>query len=389
MNLIVRLFESYDQLPETYAPLLTEAARSGLFSEREWLEFLMSQLYAEHNRLCLFAVEAADSGKPLLLAPMRCTRADAAVSGALTVASIGHMENYATAALIFAPESGLDRQGVLKQLFESMRGLPRPGSLPRVDVVRLWPFEVGSSLGWDVRTALQAAGFVVQPYANSFNQYEATAGVSYQEYFARRSANQRYSIRRRRRNLEKLGEVEFAMYTGGESPEELSRAMDEYVLVAVRSWKAPDTTVSSQILDFMTLAARKHCLRLGILRLNGRAIAAQFWVLTGGVAGAIRPNYDERFKAEAPGVVLSNLCVEYLLDNDRAEALDFGYGSDSYKEKWMKESRYYCGFIAFNRSSPLGVWYSALHIGGQAVKRALRRIARPLAGPGRRGPSGE
>ena len=67
------------------------------------------------------------------------------------------------------------------------------------------------------------------------------------------------------------------MYTGGESPEELSRAMDEYVLVAVRSWKAPDTTVSSQIPRLYGPTPEAHCLRLGI-QPQWRAIAAQFWV---------------------------------------------------------------------------------------------------------------
>ena len=140
MNLIVRLFESYDQLPETSprAPLLTEAARSGLFSEREWLR--------------IPDVAAVRRAQPAVPVRGRSSRQRAAAPGAdalypgltprsagRTVASIGHMENYAGGA-DFAPESGLDRQGVLKQLFESMRGCPGRACSPLVDVVRLWPF---------------------------------------------------------------------------------------------------------------------------------------------------------------------------------------------------------------------------------------------------------
>ncbi|MEM8662237.1 MAG: GNAT family N-acetyltransferase, partial [Pseudomonadota bacterium] len=167
--------------------------------------------------------------------------------------------------------------------------------------------------------------------------------------------------------------------TGREDQQALQRAIDDYVLVAVRSWKVPNSTVSSDILDEITLAAETRCLRLGILKLNGRAIAAQFWVFSAGVASAVRLNFDEQYRKSAPGVVLSNLCIEYLLDVDHAIELDFGYGGDAYKEKWMKQSRYYCGFMAFNTSTPKGLAYGAAHILGQAAKRLVRKIL--LRGP--------
>lgn len=372
MGMQVRQFDSYQQLPEAYAPLLAEARLQGLFTDAQWLELLMAHFYDKGHVMRVYTVEEAATGEPLMLLPARYTRADAAVPRALTIAAVGHMENYATIAMVFAPSAVADRRAILAALFQWLRQKKAPPLTPRADAIRLWPFEVGSPLGVDVREALRGVGFLVQPYTNSYNQYELTAGVSFEEYFSRRSSNQRYSSRRRRRNLEKLGELEFVMVTGTESREELRRAIDDYVLVAVRSWKAPNSTVSADILDFIWLAASKGCLRLGVLRLDGRAIAAQFWTFTAGVASAIRPNFDERFKRESPGVVLSNFCIEYLLDTDHADALDFGYGGDEYKEKWMKGSRYYCGFMAFNPATPLGLSYGLTHILGQSFKRALK-----------------
>jgi hypothetical protein len=368
----VQQFAGYDALPPSYEPLMEEAARLGLFFQRVWYEYLMAQFYSEGNLMQLYAVEDVRSGAPVMLLPVRYTRSDAAVNRSHAIASISHLENYASGSPIFAADLGVQRREVLTTLFEWMRK-SRPDIQPRrAEVIRLWPFEVGSDLGLDVRQSLREAGFIVQGYTNSVNQYENTSGLDYEAYFAARSSNQRYNSRRRRRNLEKNGALEFVMYTGDEDPALLRRATDEYILVSVRSWKSPGSTVSSDVIDLIALAASQRCLRLGILYLNEVAIAAQFWIFTGGVASALRVHYDEAYKQYAPGVVLSSFCIEHLLDRDHAGSLDFGYGGDEYKEKWMKSSRFYCGFMAFNPASARGLYYASVHIAGQFVKRVLK-----------------
>jgi hypothetical protein len=224
-------------------------------------------------------------------------------------------------------------------------------------------------LSESVHRALRATGFLVQTYASSFNRFEDTTGLSYEEYFARRSANLRYSVRRRQRALEKAGGLELALIT---DPAGLGEAAGEYAAVSHASWKKPSTMLAMQTLRFMDLSARRGCLRLGILRLAGVPVAAQFWIVSGGAARCIRLAYREDHRKLAVGVVLTNFMIAHVLERDRVREIDFGVGRDEYKSGWMRDAREYCGFIAFNPSTPLGLLFAFGHIQGRRVKRLVK-----------------
>lgn len=378
MTYHVHCYHGYDALPERYRELLHHTEQRGLFQCREWFEFLLSAYYDDETGPLLYCVEDSATQRPLLLTPWRATREDAAVLGANALTSIGHMENFAECALAFDPAAAGNEATILRALFEQLRATPGAG---RPDVLRLWPFAVGGDAGEWVREALQGAGYVVQRYANSYNWYEDTAGIGYGDYLQRRSSNQRYNSRRKRRSLEQAGVLEFEMITGAKDPEQFARAYRDYILVSVESWKSPGTTVSANLLRMQKLAAATGSLRLGVLRLDGEAIAAQFWVVGGGVANMMRNSYREQWARLSPGVVLTDLIIEYLLDVDRVGCLDFGYGGDEYKEKWLSQSRHYCGFMAFEPATRRGLLFGFKHIWGQAVKRAVLWLAGPFLGP--------
>jgi hypothetical protein len=322
--------------------------------------------------MALYAVEESGSEKLLMFVPMRYTLVDAAARGADTVASLGHMENYAPACFLVAPGFQDRRRELMHALFAHLRNARGESEPARADVVRLWPFEIGSALGQDVHAALKSAGFLIQHYANSHNTYEDCAGLSFEQYMAKRSANHRYNSRRRQRNLEKEGELEFVMVADDSDRQLYDQAIDYYILVSVHSWKPVGTTVSTPIIGLIHIAARLGCLRLAILRLDGKPIAAQFWLVSGGVASMMRPNYHGDYRKFAPGVVLTSMAIEHLLDTDRVESLDFGYGDDEYKSKWVDSYRSYEGIIAFNPSTFIGLLNGLKHIVGRKVKRLLQ-----------------
>ncbi|MFT4825345.1 MAG: hypothetical protein ACJASY_002352 [Halioglobus sp.] len=373
MSYRIRHFDSYAELPESYENLLAVAVSQGFFSQQEWFEFLIRHFYVGNQTLRLYSVEDIVTGKPLLLSPMRWNPSDPAVPRALALATLGHSENYAAACFLVDPAAETKRQELLTTLFKWLRDSDEDHSPGRVEVMRLAPLANRSPLGLDVLTALQNAGYLVQIYANSYNQYEECAGLDYQAYLAGRSSNQRYNSRRRRRNLEKKGELTFSILTNDSNPGALRSAIDEYIMVSIHCWKSRESTIDRFILDWMQLAAAQGCLRLGVLKLGDKAIAAQFWLLSGGVASMIRVNFDESFRDLAPGVVLSNLMIEHLLDVDRAESLDFGYGGEEYKGRWVGESRGYSGIMAFNPSTVRGFYYGIKHIFGQYIKRRIDR----------------
>ena len=100
MSYRIRCFDGYDQLPESYQPILEEARAQGLYSRREWFECLVKHFYTQGYILRLYAVESTDTGKPLLMLPMCLTRADSAARGAFTLSSVAHFENHSPACIL-------------------------------------------------------------------------------------------------------------------------------------------------------------------------------------------------------------------------------------------------------------------------------------------------
>lgn len=372
MNPIYRIheFHGFSDLPATFRALLDgEIKRLGFFREPDWFDYLMQNFFDDGDDFFLVGIEETASGRPLLLAPLRSTTTDYAVRKARLIGSVSDPENYTTTALIFDPAVE-EPAPVLEALFRHFRSGGRHAHLGRVDAVRIWPVELGSQLGDAIHRALRRAGFLIQPYANSCNRFEDTTGASYPDYFARRSANLRYNVRRRQRALGKSGGLEFALVTRSD---DLGSAAKEYAAVSHASWKTPGTMLAVQTLRLMRLSARRGCLRLGILRLEGVPVAAQFWIVSGGIAHCIRLAYREDYRKLAVGVVLTNFMIAHVLDHDRVSEIDFGVGQDEYKSGWMKDAREYYGFMAFNPATPLGLSYAFLHIQGRWAKRLIKR----------------
>ena len=367
-----RCFENFSELPENYRPIIEQREAMGFFHGESWLDFQLTFQW-EESQLQLFAVEDG-AGRPLLLVPLRSTIYDGAVPFARTLASIGHTENFSELNLVF--DSALDeiqRNSIVTALFSYFRTMPLPA-----EVVRLWPAERNGGLASMIDAALRKAGFWVQPYANSFNWYEDTRGKSWQDYLSDRSQNHRHNIRRRRRDLEKSGSMELHLYTSDNTTEEIQQGIDDYIIATVESWKSPSSLVSRGMLALMRMTGREDCLRIGILKYEGRPIAGQFWIVSAGVAHAMRISHNEDYKQLSPGVVLTAFVVEHLLDVDHVNLIDFGLGDDDYKKKWVQSRRDYDGFIAFNPGTPRGMFFGAQHIVGKRLKPAVRMLLKPF-----------
>jgi len=378
--LTIHCFGGFDELPPSYDGLRAQLAQRGLFGEPEWFALLLHHTFDGAERMRLLAVEDGAAGRPLMLAVLRSTQRDHAAPGASVLAALSHPENYALLPLVFDPALAEPERAAAALWRALRRGLPALGDAAP-DVLRLAPVEVGSALADVLQRSLRAAGWPAQPYANSQNYFEPTAGLSHAEYFGARSANLRYSVRRRRRALERSAALEFILVRDEQG---LEPALADFVTVGRASWKEPKMIASIETLAMIRLAARRGVLRLGVLRLDGVAAAAQFWVVAAGTGYCLRLAHDERLRKQAVGVVLTDFMIGRLLDVDHVEAIDYGYGSDEYKAGWMKHSRVYIGVMAFNPDTWRGRWQALRHLGGQPVKRGARALlaaARPLLRP--------
>lgn len=359
----VRCFEGFGALPAPHRELVDSAGRDDYFCDPQWCDHVMEHFYPGAHRVQVYALEQMADGAPVLLMPLRACNIDYSAFGARTLGSISHPENYTTVAMIFSPNAE-DRESLLIHLLTHFRK-------SSVDLLRLWPVDTASDNGQMLRRALTKAGFWAQFYANSYNRYEDTAGLSYEEYFAQRSANLRYSVRRRQRALEKSGQLELALYTGTDG---LDEAIEDYCAVSLGSWKEAESMVSEDMLALIRLTAAKGCMRLGILRFNGIPAAAQFWMVVGGVGHCSRLAYHDDFRQQAVGVVLTNFMISHVLDDDHVSRIDFGYGEEDYKGGWMKNARDYYGILAFNPRTRKGLLHGVKNIVGRPLKRLIKAI---------------
>ncbi|MEY3264062.1 MAG: hypothetical protein RL717_1539, partial [Pseudomonadota bacterium] len=104
--------------------------------------------------------------------------------------------------------------------------------------------------------------------------------------------------------------------------------------------------------------------------LNGQAIAAQLWVVVNKKSYIFKVAYDEKFKSNAPGTLVTAMLMKHVITHDKVSEVDFLTGDDSYKKNWMSHRRERWGIIAYNPKT----------LGGAAglLKEVLGRSLRPV-----------
>jgi CelD/BcsL family acetyltransferase involved in cellulose biosynthesis len=114
-------------------------------------------------------------------------------------------------------------------------------------------------------------------------------------------------------------------------------------------------------------------LRLGILRRDGRPVAAQYWIVAGGTATVLKLVHDEAARAISPGTVLTAAMVRRLLDHEGVQELDFGRGDDPYKAHWAPQQRLRTGVVLANPRRLRGLAALLRHLLGRAAQRMRTR----------------
>jgi hypothetical protein len=152
--------------------------------------------------------------------------------------------------------------------------------------------------------------------------------------------------------------------------ENIDRGVTAFEDVYARSWKEPEPYPGFNA-GFMRVAAGLGILRLGVMWQDGRAIAAQYWVVTGGTASVLKLAHDEAARRHSPGTVLTAWMIKELLADDGIVELDFGRGDDPYKQGWASLRRERVGFMLASPLRPAGLVAIATHWLG-ALRRALR-----------------
>lgn len=239
-------------------------------------------------------------------------------------------------------------------------------------VVQLQPLD--ASAGWlaAFEQALHTQRFWTDRYFCFGNWYQPVPPGGFEAYWSDRPSPLRHSVERGRRRLNKAGPWTLDITTC--ESDDLNAAIQAYESVYAQSWKQPEPCP-----DFMPglirTAAREGWLRLGVLKLNGEALAAQLWLVHGGKANIYKLAYVKGVEKLSAGSVLTAALMQHVMDIDRVQEVDYLSGDDAYKADWMASRRERVGLLACD----LGRWHGWLAAGRHVLGRWSRGIKAKLS----------
>ena len=214
----------------------------------------------------------------------------------------------------------------------------------------------------------RAAGLSVRPFDHFGNWHEHIAGRSWADYLAQRPSQLRNTVRRKTTTAEREAGA-LTILRGGT---DLEAGISAYENVYARSWKQPEPFPSFNA-EMMRAFAPLGQLRLGLIRLGELVIAAQIWLVAGGIATVVKLAHDEAHKSASPGTVLTAHMLRHLLDEEHVREIDFGRGDDPYKQGWASQRRQKIGLFFINPYRPAGFTTLARQTLGNAARKIYRR----------------
>jgi CelD/BcsL family acetyltransferase involved in cellulose biosynthesis len=328
-----RLYSAWEELPAGYDALFDQAGAHDVCLGRAWFEALAATTLQPEERLAVAGVET--DGRPSACLVGRHRERDPAFFGARSFTSLS---NYYT--LRYGPiVAGDDARAALAALIQGL-GARRP----RYAVLHLEPLAADAALSDDLAETLRGAGLVTRRYGRPGNWHDDTRGLSFDEYLARRPAVLRNTFRRKHARLARSGAVRIAIVRDGRY---LDPAFDQYEQVYAASWKRSEP-YPAFIRRLAADLAAGGALRLALLYLDERPIAAQLWIVQRGMATLYKLAHDRAFDALSPGTVLTMRTLERLFDDEHVTELDLGVGDDRYKRLWATRRRARIGLLAFD-----------------------------------------
>ncbi|HEX2568575.1 MAG TPA: GNAT family N-acetyltransferase [Polyangia bacterium] len=215
---------------------------------------------------------------------------------------------------------------------------------PGWDLLELREVPEGSRRAGRLHELAQEAGYPVSVWPSLRSPY-LPLPTTVDELDARLDAKFRANLRRRRRNLEKLGPVELERVTGDEGSAVLDAALDEGFALEQSGWKGAEGTAIAcdpgLVRRYRALAhvfARRGELSLHFLRVGGRRVAFHFAIERCGTYYLLKPGYDEALRQHGPGHLLVWDVARALIRRGARE-LDFLGNDMEWKREWTQLAR--------------------------------------------------
>ncbi len=240
--------------------------------------------------------------------------------------------------------------------------------LPVWDVIDLRPLDAHEASYLQKQLLLAKLPFV--SYFCFGNWFLELEGRSFAEYYQELSSQLRNTISRKSKKFFMMdgASIEIIQFE-----KDLDRGIEAYDSVYQSSWKVSEP-FPAFIPGLIRLAASQGALRLGIAYLDGKAVASQLWIVSNGTAYIFKLAYDNDYKNLSVGSILTKQLMEYVIDIDKVNVVDYLCGDDVYKKDWMSKRRERLGLMIFNTSTLNGV----ILLSKESLKNLIKRFKKKL-----------
>ncbi len=334
-------YTDWDQLPESANALFEQAQRDSLFFSRPWFESLTAALDESMVLVCVVAESKVLAILPLLK----------------SAGTTGYALKHRYSSLYSLLLADNDQQRVLACLVDGLSQLP-------LNALLLEPVADNDARLNSLQGAMEAAGYSCDRVFRFYNWFLRVQGQSFADYMAARPARLRNTIARKARKLEREHGYDIRLFVEDEVPPK----MPDYYAVYNASWKANEQ-YAGLVDDMVARFSKAGWTRLAVLYIKGQPAAAQLWFVHHGKASIFRLSYDQAWKQYSPGSILMSYLMEYVIDTDKVEEVDFLVGNDAYKQDWMSDRRERFAWSGVKTATPAG-WYQR-SVG--SLQRMLKR----------------
>ncbi len=231
---------------------------------------------------------------------------------------------------------------------------------------------------WQIYRAAVERGLPVGAWESQRSPYLAFPS-SYAELLEGKSPLFRANLRRRRRQLERLGTLSVERVTG---LSKLAERLEEGFALEESGWKGHEGTAIAQDKStraFYTKlaegAARHGYLSLFFLRLDGRPIAFHYGLAYRGIYYVPKLAYDETLKGCSPGLVLLEEAIKDGISRGLV-GYDFLGAEAEWKNKWSSRVDPHHWLFIFRDTGVGHALRKAKFDWLPAAKRALRGLER-------------
>lgn len=302
------------ELPDSASRLFEKAAHESIFFSKPWFENLLENGLDEGENT-LFAC-VVDGDQVLGILPLRTHE-----NGYYQ--SLKHL--YSSLSTLIVDRN--KQQEILSCLANGLRELG-------VQSLHLDPVAEDDKTLHALKEVMQNTGYSSERHFRFRNWFHRVDGVSFSEYMDARPSRVRNTIARKRRKLEREHEYHIRLFTDNDS----HTAVDDFSAVYSASWKANELH-GAFIEGLAEHLSHAGWLRIAVLYIDEQPAAAQFWFVAGAKASIFKLAYDEKWKQYSPGSILIAWLMEYVIDSDKVEEIDFLTGNDAYKQDWMSQRR--------------------------------------------------